>query len=1185
MSQSLQGATKAAYDKTSANQKVGADPSLSVWVGASAGSGKTQVLSDRVLRLLLAGSSPTRLLCLTFTKAAAAEMEKRIAGRLSSWTAASLGDLELSLEKLLGRFPHPEETTRARSLFAQMLDAPGGLKIQTIHSFCQSILSRFPLEAGITPNFEALDERSAQELLARAREEVLEAVYRAAPASEPWAFDLHQALHYLAGGLGEEDFAKLLSGVTSHKDRLRLMVEGFGGLEHAVVEIYRRLDLTPDLTQEALVAEAGAEGNFNRAGLTRLAEAYGSGTPSEQTRGAALADWLAGGHLDPQSFAGYCALFLTKDGEPRKSLLTKALHEAHPELLEVAQTEAARLIAVRQRAAALGEAVQTAALLRLGWHMTEAYQRAKRAAVALDYDDMILLVRDLLDRPGVSSWVHYKLDGGIDHVLVDEAQDTSPPQWQVIEGLIEEFFTGMGASEDRSSGELPPRSLFVVGDPKQSIFGFQGAAPRLFSEKNRTYEQRAREAERPFASLTLDMSFRSTQPILDAVDAVFDRDGMEQGVSFDETWRPHKAYRAGQAGSVELWPPVEPEEETPLDPWAPPLVPQERRLPRTRLAELIAAKIHYWTRDPAGKSDPACRLAARDRRLRPGDFMVLVQRRNAFVSELVRALKSRDVPVAGVDRMRLMEQLPIMDLVAFGNFLLLPEDDLTLATVLKGPLVNFDEQQLAELCWARKGSLWRALAARKDDDPAFAVAFEFLSEQLGKVDHLDPYELYQGLLSANQGRRQILARLGPEANDPLDEFLALALEYSRQHAPSLQGLLHWLNADGREIKRDLEQSQGVVRIMTVHAAKGLQAPVVFLPDTFGSDKHDRSLLWLEGATKGGNEPPLCLLPGASKQRSALSAALLAEKETESLEERRRLLYVAMTRAEDRLIVCGYKGKQNNRREPWYDLVKAGLEAMDPPAVQQEFDFSEFLGENGWRGPGLVISSDQQGAPKTDAGTTVRSRPVALPDWALRKPQKESSPSRPLAPSRPSEIEPAVISPLGTDETSRFKRGLLVHRLLQTLPDLPEEQRRVRGLAFLQQPLHGLSTEDAEALLAETLAVIAAPAFAAVFGPGSRAEVPVTGCIEKSDGTHDVISARIDRLVVTDSEVLIIDYKSNRPAAKTEADVPGVYLHQMASYRALLLKIYPSKDVRCALLWTEGPRLMQLTQARLLEHAP
>lgn len=1185
MSQGPQDAAAIAFDETTRNQKAAADPNRSAWVGASAGSGKTKVLSDRVLRLLLAGSPPTRLLCLTFTKAAAAEMEKRVASRLSTWTAASLGTLEKSLASLLDRPPSLEETTRARSLFAQMLDAPGGLKIQTIHSFCQSILSRFPLEAGITPNFEALDERSASELLARAREEVLEAAYRAAPASEPWALELHQALRYLAGGLGEEDFAKLLSGVTSHKDRLRLMVEGFGGLGNAVAEVYRRLDLSPDLSEDALLAEAGSEGAFDRAGLTRLAEAYANGTPTERVRGTDLAAWLAGGHLDPRSFDGYGTVFLTKDGEPRKNPLTKALLEAHPDLLEVAETEASRLIAARQQVAALGEAVQTTALLRLGWQITEAYQRAKRGAVALDYDDMILLVRDLLVRPGISSWVHYKLDGGIDHVLVDEAQDTSPPQWQVIEGLVEEFFAGMGASEDRSLGDLPPRSLFVVGDPKQSIFGFQGAAPWLFSEKKKAYEQRARDADRLFASLSLDMSFRSAQPILDAVDAVFERGGLEEGVSFEEKWRPHKASRAGQAGSVELWPPVEPEEETPLDPWDPPLVPQERRLPRTRLAELLAAKIHYWTRDPAGASDAACQLPARGRRLLPGDFMVLVQRRNAFVSELVRALKARDVPVAGVDRMRLMEQLPIMDLVAFGNFLLLPEDDLNLATVLKGPLLDFDEDQLAELCWDRKGSLWRALASRKEDDPVFASAHGFLSKQLSSVDKLDPYELYQGLLSKYQGRRRILARLGPEANDPLDEFLALALEYSRQHAPSFQGFLHWLNADGREIKRDLEQSEGVVRIMTVHAAKGLQAPVVFLPDTFGSDKHDRSLLWLERAAAGANEPPLCLLPGASKKRSALSTTLLAGKEAESLEERRRLLYVAMTRAEDRLIVCGYKGKQNNRREPWYDLVKVGLQAMDPPAMEQEFDFTDLLGESGWRGPGLIVSSDQQAEVKPDREAVISTAAKSLPEWALCDPTPEPSPPRPLAPSRPSELEPAVASPLGGDGEDRFKRGLLVHRLLQTLPDLPEDQRWARGLAFLQQPLHGLSVANANALLEETLAVIAAPEFAEVFGPGSRAEVPVTGWIEKSNGEHEVISARIDRLVVTDREVLIVDYKSNRPAAAAETDVPKVYMRQMASYRALLLRIYPDRDIRCALLWTEGPRLMQLTQASLLEHAP
>ena len=1139
-----------------AQQLRAADPARSVWVAASAGTGKTKVLADRVLRLMLGGTAPQRILCLTFTKAAAAEMAVRVNQTLAEWAIAGEGALAKALADLTGETPDAARVDAARRLFAQVLDAPGGISIQTIHAFCQSLLARFPLEAGVPPHFQVMDERTSAEMLGAA----LESLYAEARVGDA---ALSGAFAAVTAQMSEEGFAELAGKLVAERARLRRVLALAGGLDSALAALRRRLGVGPDDTEDSILAAAVVEDAFDGEGLRQAAGALDSGTDSDRSRAAALLDWLAAAPDGRAGgFAGYRALYLTQAGDVRKRLATKGAIDAWPAVAAVLAAEAARLAAVGERLKAVVVADATGALLRLGAALLGLYQREKAARARLDYDDLILSARALLTRPGIAPWVLFKLDGGIDHILVDEAQDTNPEQWEVIGALAAEFFAGEGARE-------VSRTVFAVGDVKQSIFSFQGADPDAFAAMREHFAARAEGAGRPLVPVALEVSFRSTAAVLAAVDAVFASDAARVGVALDGRPIRHLAHRAGQAGLVELWPAAAPREADDPPPWALPVAAHPGDSPRARLARLIASRIRDWTGPGAagpGATGSGAWLESRGRQVHPGDVLVLVRRRSAFVEELVRELKERGVPVAGVDRMVLTDQIAVMDLVALGAFLLLPEDDLTLATVLKSPLLGLDEDQLFALAHDRKGTLWRALGRRRDEDPAFAAAHRWLAGLRAQVDFRRPYELFAEMLT-HGGRRQLLGRLGPDAAEPIDEFLALALEYERSGPPSLQGFLHWLAAGRSEVKRELDRGRGTVRVMTVHGAKGLQAPIVFLPDTLQAPRQDEALLWPEDTV---------IWPPRRAHEEAVSAAARTAARMRRDAEYRRLLYVAMTRAEDRLYVCGWHTGKAPPADCWYDMVRDGLTGT---AAAEVFDFTGEI-DGGWAGHGLSLVGPQTKKAKPEAPSPVPSSGAALPAWVGMPPAAEPAPSRPLAPSRPEAGEPAVRSPLLDDDGARFRRGIIIHQLLEMLPDSAPEARAEACRRYLSRAALGLGAADREAIAAETLAVLAEPAFAPLFGPGSRAEVPVTGAIGDL-----VISGQIDRLLVTPDAVTILDYKTNRPPPAAPGQVSAHYLRQMAAYRGLLREIYPDRPVRCALLWTDGPRLMALPDGILDPHAP
>lgn len=920
----------------------------------------------------------------------------------------------------------------------------------------------------------------------------------------------------------------------------------------------RALNLDPDETEADLIAEICSESALPLSGLRRFADALSAGGKREQPAGAALYAFLETSNRTAL-VEYYLDVFLTKPNsskprEARKSVANKSTLEAHPEFQDLIATETVRILALYQRREQILVADRTADLMILADRILSRYADTKRQTGLLDFDDLILATSDLFDREGIAPWVLYKLDGGIDHVLIDEAQDTNPEQWRVVNALTGEFFVGEGAREQ-------VRTLFSVGDAKQSIFSFQKADATAFLTARDAVAEKAQALSfTAFENVTLNRSFRSTSAVLGVVDQVFATEDAARGLSRDPEPILHRAHRKGHAGLVELWPaepaPVAEDRED----WALPLEQGGGDAAEVRVAEKIAAKIAELVH---GRDI----LKSKNRPIRASDIMILVRRRTGFVEAMVRALKAHKVRVAGADRMVVTEELPVMDLMALARFALLPEDDLTLATLLKSPLIGLDEESLFALAHNRGGmSLWESLRGATEDDPRFSSAVDLLSDLLAQADRVPPFDFFWHVLSVAGGRERLAAQLGHDIHDPVDEFLSLTLLYEQNHVPSLQGFLSWLLAGKTEVKRDMERGKDEVRILTVHAAKGLEAPIVFLPDTCQMPADRRKILAIPPAPPAlASAVHVPVWPGRKAREFGPVADARAAHRAAQDAEYRRLMYVALTRAEDRLYVTGWETRNGRAKNCWYDLIAAGMEGV-PEVKEFESEGGEII---------LRYETEQSASPDEPTEEDI-IRPVdgVPPDWVRHPAPDEPTPPRPLAPSRPSDTDPAAASPLA-DASRPYRRGTIIHQLLELLPEIPESGRDTATAKFLSQP--GLELDrDAQREIARTASdILNHSKFKPLFGTGSRAEASITGTL---DGR--VVSGQVDRLVVGETEVLVIDYKTNRPPPTEVNRVPIAYLRQMAAYRALLNKIYPHHRIRAALLWTETATLMELGEEEL-----
>ncbi|OLP54037.1 double-strand break repair helicase AddA [Rhizobium rhizosphaerae] len=1161
---------------TTEKQKEASDPRRSAWVMANAGSGKTHVLTQRVIRLLLSGARPSAILCLTYTKAAAAEMSNRVFERLARWVTLDEATLAAEIAALEGGAPSRQQLEEARRLFARALETPGGLKIQTIHAFCEALLHQFPLEANVAGHFSVLDDRAAAVLMTDARRLLLNA---AASRYDPALADAFATVLELADDTGLD---KLLSELVAARAEVQGFLQGTQAEGGPGLRLRRSFALGPQETAETIVAGLWPFPTLSGATLEAyiaLARSAGGAKAGAFAEGLAAAARIE----DPLGrLQALKPLFLSAStGKPLadSTFFTAKMTKAAPELEPAVLAARDHLLATLDRLNRLTMVEASEAALTLADRLNRDYEALKKSRSQLDFDDLIRRAAHLLTRDRVSAWVHYKLDRGIDHVLVDEAQDTSPVQWTIIRALTGDFFSGHSARSLH-------RTLFAVGDEKQSIYSFQGARPEQFAGESEAAARRVEGSGQDFSAIRLQLSFRSTEDVLSAVDAVFADPNHARGLSARGEPVVHASNRSGQAGIVEVWEPIVPAPEPDLDDWTAAFDATPEDAPANVLARRIAAVLEA----EIGKATVIEKGVARP--MRPGDVIVLVRKRDAFVGALTRALKARrDIPVAGADRLVLTRHIAIQDLVALGRFLLMPEDDLSLAAILKSPLLNLGEDDLMALAARRPqgACLWAAMREAGENAPkAVHSARRRLENWQAMLGRLSVHDFYARVLAHDGGRAAFLARLGSEVGDVLDEFLTFALDHEKNSLPGLQAFIASLETEAPTVKREQDKERDEVRIMTVHAAKGLEAPVVFLVDSGGqafSNQHVPAFRLMRDPA-GAEDAVLPVWKAPKSAGNSLVEADMARLKGAAEEEYRRLLYVGMTRAADRLVVCGYQGKRPNP-DSWHAMVTAGLSA-DPAGRAVPASFS--AGDMDWEGLRWHATPPDQPAA---AALPVAKEPTG---------PKKTLPPALKTPLPPFPRLPRPLSPSGTgaviEEQDRsgliansifsrkapvpsLLRGALLHRFLQVLPGMAEDEREPAGMRYLSRAVPHWPETRRRALVADVLRLTRLPELALLFSPKGRAEVSVMGTLTL--GSRSVaVSGRIDRIAVEEGVVTLADFKTNRVVPNEAAFIDPVHRAQLALYRAVLAPLYPHHAFRCLLVYTEGPAVFRLDEAELDE---
>ena len=1134
-------------------QSQAADPAVSAFVTANAGSGKTTTLVARVARLLLAGAEPQAILCVTYTKAAAAEMQQRLFRQLGEWSVMEDAKLRKRLESLDGGGGpvQAEDLSRARALFARALETPGGLKIQTIHAFCEKLLRRFPLEAEVSPGFQVMDDSASARIAKAAREEVARAALHGAGP-------LAQAYARLSVALNFEAFQKMFTSFEVRRADLAAYALRCGGLPGVEADVWARcgFDTTTSVEKIEQAALAELDGGLWRS----CADILRVGTASDGKTADKLLEAAASGEMSKL----LSALFTDAgEGTPAKWVETNKALQSHPSIRSAFLAEQDRLQAARERARAARIAQDTVMALILAQAYVAFYEIEKTAVGRLDFADLILKTSDLLTTRADAAWVMYKLDGGVDHILLDEAQDTAPDQWTIVKAFTAEFFAGAGLPRLRANLQ---RTLFVVGDEKQSIYSFQGADPDLLREETEHYAQVIAEAGLEARVVKLAQSYRSTPQVLGFVDAVFADPLIWTGVppSAGEDQVSHIAMRHDHPGCIDLWPL---ERETPGEDrqaWDDPLDQEGPGGANQRLAKAIAEEIHGLITRREAVFDKE------QRRWRPahaGDVLILVKRRRALFEEILRALKRRGLPVAGADRLSLSEHILFDDLAALARFIQFSDDDLTLAALLKSPLCGLEEDSLFALAHGREASLWRALQGRAGEQKDWRSAHALLMRAIDEARAHRPFDFFSRILGWTDAdgrsvRARILERLGAEAQEVIDEFLAQVLNAERSGVADLERLAAAFAGLDIVVKREMDGARDEVRVMTVHGAKGLEAPIVIMPETTVTRSARGSPLL---QTKDGG----FLWAPTAKQDCDASKSARQWRDRREDEEGQRLFYVALTRARDRLVLCG---RINSRTKDetvggWYAAARA---ALDHPLVAPQVRTVQRTGMEVRR-----FGPDPHIAPPEDE---VLMQDTPLPPWAARPASAETL-QRFASPSRLGEEAGdagSAPSPLqASGGLGRFRRGDLIHRLLQRLPDLADGEREDAAARLLSRE-PGLTGDQRAEIVAAALGVLTDDRFAAVFGPGSRAEAAIAGRAPGL-GPTGAVAGRVDRLLIEKDRVLVVDFKTNRPSPDRIEDADPAYLRQMAVYGAVLQSIFPERQIEAALVWTDGPKLMAVPE--------
>ncbi len=1138
-------------------QQEASDPSHSVWVSASAGTGKTRILTHRVLRLLLQNVPAHRILCITFTNAAAAEMNGRIQENLAEWAGFTNEKLKKELYKLTGQEVYDSDLSKARTLFSEVLESPGGMRIQTIHSFCQQILGRFPVEAKIPPNFSVMDESESRKILEEARNEIIMRADLGHQGHKEHK-KLADAIDILLHDGSEDELTDLLNRATRLRNEILTLVDqiSWTQIEQYLSELLN-IDSTASL--DDILDDYLLGFSLRSPALEKLMHAFEhKGSHIEKKNQLpAMAAFLNQPYQQKNLLDIWKTVFFTHKNERRKlgHFPTKAVKEYLPEAEDIIEAEQEALSLFIEKQAAYLTLQRSMAFIYLSSQVLLCWQKRKIEKMLLDYDDLIDKTATLLDNkdnPNTIDWVHYKLDEGIDHILVDEAQDTSPNQWKIITKLSEVFFEGDGRLEQHK------RSLFVVGDYKQSIYSFQGARPEHFRKIQNKYNRLG------ITNINLITNFRSTPPILSFTDMVFNnnpatsilnnraKDGV---IAHNEDDLYHQPVRLEENGCVEIWPLIPADKKSNIN-FSFPLQLNDKDNLYEKMAETIAIRIDQLLKE-------GFYVSSKKRPCEPKDFLILLRKRHPLVTPLTKALKKYHIPTAGKDRLNILEHIAIQDLLALAHFMLQPNDDYSLACALRSPLFEISEDDLYSLSYKRRSTLFEALKAKQEENPRFKKSYDKLSYFRQIVDFRTAFEFFSEVLTQG-GYENMLKRLGDEAKDAFNEFLDFCLHWEKRNPPLLETFMRTLDTNAIDIKREYESNEtfNAVRIMTTHGSKGLQAPIVILPDT--------NML----STKTSNEIEVYpykdadLILWTKGIKPEVMLGLEEDQKSNHLKESHRLLYVALTRAEDYLIIGGWergKVKSEDYEYSWYDHIDHAKKQN-----QHYFIKNTSIKLPYFEADSIYTLSHQP--QKTAPSTTLAEKQAilpSLPSYFFEPPKGESRPYTPLTPGMVHNEDMAARSPLDDiDLKNMFNRGLIIHKLFELLPQIPIKDRKKTTQDYLSRKIWNLSQKQQTQILKEIFTILEDSQFSPIFSPKALAEVPISGIINKN-----VISGRIDRLLITDNDIFIIDFKTNRKPALNPQDVPDIYIKQLRIYQQLLKQVWPHKKIHTALLWTDNCQLM------------
>lgn len=1110
-------------------QIIASNPNYNIWLSANAGTGKTHVLINRLLRLILNNTQPDKIICITYTTAAATEIQNRIIEYAQKWIISSDEEILKDFHAISG-----DNTTLSKQDFLLLreklgliLDFPERLKIQTIHSFCQSILKSFPLEANIAPFFSVMDEIEKNELIDTA---INSTINDFTVNQEGEKSNLADAIYRLLNNYSPFTIKSNLKNLIYERIKISQTLSNYPSLyeySHYLSNVFE----LPSTNKQELVIDF-AERNLAR--LEYLGKAYLQASKSHIHKSEIINEFLKN-----KNFSTISPIFLTSELKNRETIINKKLSDNDDKLKFIITNLQEDFQVLYDRIKSINLYNSTRDFLTIFQNVNSVFEELKKQKYLLDYDDLIEKTHQLFSNKNnlLREWILYKLDGGIDHILLDEAQDTNPHQWEVIKTITEEFF-----SSDETEGNH--RTLFVVGDEKQSIYSFQGADFRTFDQMKNFFKNKIEICEKiNFAEINLNLSFRSCPAILNIVDEVLQQDGIKNSVTINpEQNINHTAFRNKHFGYFEINPLIgEKKTKKKKDriSWE---LPTEYEINNDEnnkqlVAEKVVSKINKLIKDRRI-------LPSTGKEIQPKDFMILVRKRkgNQVIKEIISRLEQLGIAVSGMDRLNLKDNMAIQDLLSYAKFKLLPTDDLNLANLLKSPFFEITENELFQLSWDRKNlSLFDNLKIHANFNQRFKDILDNLSKTLSSSKNETALSFFLRIIDEPNNRINFVNYYGHQINEIFDEFTNLIFHFESKNNNKLQSFISWIENNNSEIKRNQEAQKNEVRILTIHGSKGLQAPIVIMPDTTSSSKSKHSTIIDENL----------ILCGINKNsKNSISNSIINHLDTLETYEDKRLLYVALTRAKDEMYIYGDKSDQFEKEYCWYNIIKNAAKNICQTNENETLFLTneEYLKDHSSKNHNIINSHTEN---------------FALPDF-IKKNNKNDQANN-------SNLNFKLNNNTIKSSNKKIEKGLFIHKLLEILPS-KNEDKWPQYIKIISKN-YKLNDQEIESLSQEAINTIKKPEFSFIFQNESNLEeTEICGYIEN----EKLIHRKIDKIINNNkNELIIIDYKTtdlNKQEAETLAKN---HKKQLDEYEELLQNIYPKKEIKKAILFTYNNSLIYI----------